>query len=142
MEGKIEPCLWDWDLSDLPEADLSDVSNIIAADVVYEGTGECRLSHALLNLCQGPPKRSAWLMLAERAGGGEMFAPLPQLDEGIDPTLSPRSGRKLIAVERFLYACARRGLNIKELPLDKIQFRPPNTFECAHMRPTWSWTIL
>ena len=37
MEESIEPCKWDWDLQEVPNTDLKDITVIVAADIVYEG---------------------------------------------------------------------------------------------------------
>lgn len=132
MGSCVTPCLWDWGMSlEPPTAVIFDtVDLVIASDVVYVGTEECRLSHALANLCrpekEGLKRRSAWLCLADRPLGGEQFAPAPDLDEGVDPSVDSDS-RPLSAVGRFLHACARRQLHVEEFAV------APELIEAATM---------
>lgn len=123
MCSSVVPCIWDWEdsLTPPPEVDLDKVDLFIASDVVYLGTGECRLSHALAGLCRpgikGANVKKAWLLLADRPQGGEQFLPSPLLDEGIDSACGP-DGQLLSAVGRFLSACSRRGLCVTKLAIE------------------------
>lgn len=123
MGAAVVPCLWDWEDSLAPpaEVDLDAVDLVIGSDIVYLGTGECRLSHALAGLCRptslGGRGLKAWLLLADRPQGGEQFLPAFELDEGVDPQFD-EEGQRLSAVGRFLKACARRGLSVQELDID------------------------
>jgi len=123
MDLRVVPCMWDWATTLLaPEEVLLDtVDVVVASDVVYIGTEECRLSHALAKLCQptciGKRGRCAWLCLSERPLGGEQFFPAPELDDGVDPSFDS-DGRRLSAVQMFLHACARRQLHVEEFEID------------------------
>eukprot|EP00419_Tripos_fusus_P035905 CAMPEP_0172779794 /NCGR_PEP_ID=MMETSP1074-20121228/202601_1 /TAXON_ID=2916 /ORGANISM="Ceratium fusus, Strain PA161109" /LENGTH=254 /DNA_ID=CAMNT_0013616759 /DNA_START=40 /DNA_END=804 /DNA_ORIENTATION=+ len=120
MGAVVVPCLWDWKDSLFPPAEvlLDTVDVIIASDIVYVGSSECELSHALAGLCRPDVNRStgrtAWLCLSDRPQGGERFLPPPDLDDGMDSRYDA-DGRVLSAVGRFLHACARRGLQVQRM---------------------------
>jgi len=123
MDSRVLPCMWDWEKSLAPpvEVDFDAVDTIIASDVVYLGSGEVPLSHALEGLCRprrmGMGGRKAWMLLADRPQGGEQFMPPSVLDEGVDPD-HDEDGTRLSAVGRFLHACARRGLHVEEFGIE------------------------
>jgi len=123
LDGLVVPCLWDWEesMSAPTEVDLESVDLIVASDVVYVGTAECRLSHALATLCKGDGDRTrdAWFLLADRPRGGEDFGPPLELDEGVNTELcEDGTMARPTATGRFLLACGRRGLQVDELDLD------------------------
>jgi len=123
VSSSVVPCIWDWETMSTPppEVDLDSVDMIIASDVVYLGSAECELSHALAGLCRpsvaGAAGKKAWLLLADRPTGGEQFLPAAMLDEGVDPSCD-LEGQKLSAVGRFLHACARRELRVDEIDME------------------------
>lgn len=125
QESTVGACLWDWEETQAcpAEVDIDAVDMVVAADVVYVGTAECQLSHALAGVLQptseGARARQAWLLLADRPRGGERFLPKQPLDEGVDPDLD-EDGQpdRLTAVGRFLAACKRRGLSVEEREID------------------------
>eukprot|EP00928_Gymnodinium_smaydae_P026515 TRINITY_DN20796_c0_g3_i1.p1 TRINITY_DN20796_c0_g3~~TRINITY_DN20796_c0_g3_i1.p1 ORF type:complete len:364 (+),score=103.52 TRINITY_DN20796_c0_g3_i1:92-1183(+) len=124
LEDKVLPVHWDWEASqEVPdEIDLAGVDFVVAADVVYVGTGERQLARSLGKICRGKAGLAAYLMLADRPPGGLEFLPREELDEEDIGDVSTT------AVERFLRACARECLNAERMHL------PPGFVEDALRR--------
>lgn len=125
LGGRVRPVLWDWEeRQELPEEiSASGLDFVVAADVVYLGTGEVELAATVASLCRTRGRNgellSAFLLLADRPPGGQEFLPAGVIrrDPMDDPDTEDQSLR-MSAVERFLAACRRRRLEVERLELD------------------------